>query len=74
VPPEARADPALLAHLVQARIVERDGGWVHRFDPECGASRKPVDAWQLLDRIAAPTLMSGASALDGFFDRLSPGS
>jgi pimeloyl-ACP methyl ester carboxylesterase len=57
LPRESLASPALLAHLARHGVVERDGGWMYRFDPACNASRKPVDAWQLLDRITAPTLI-----------------
>ena len=51
------ADPGLLAHLAREGIVQRDGGWLYRFDPACNASRTPVDAWPLLGRITAPTLI-----------------
>jgi hypothetical protein len=52
------ADPALLAHLGAEGVVERDGAWVYRFDPASNAGRQPVDAWTLLDRITAPTLIA----------------
>jgi len=58
LPRETNADPALLAHLAAAGIVERDGAWVYRFDPASNAERRPVDAWTLLDRITAPTLIA----------------
>jgi pimeloyl-ACP methyl ester carboxylesterase len=58
VPREANADPALLAHMGTAGVVERDGAWVYRFDPAGNAERRPVDAWTLLDRITAPTLIA----------------
>jgi pimeloyl-ACP methyl ester carboxylesterase len=58
VPRETMADPALLAHLGAAGVVERDGAWVYRFDPASNAERRPVDAWTLLDRITAPTLIT----------------
>jgi pimeloyl-ACP methyl ester carboxylesterase len=58
LPRETNADPALLAHLGAAGIVERDGAWVYRFDPASNAERRPVDAWTLLDRITAPTLIA----------------
>jgi esterase len=58
LPRETNADPALLAHLGASGVVERDGAWVYRFDPASNAERKPVDAWTLLDRIAAPTLIT----------------
>jgi pimeloyl-ACP methyl ester carboxylesterase len=58
LPRETLADPALLAHLGAAGVVERDGAWVYRFDPASNAGRQPVDAWTLLDRITAPTLVA----------------
>ncbi len=58
LPRETMADPALLAHLGAAGVVERDGAWVYRFDPASNAERHPVDAWSLLDRITAPTLIA----------------
>lgn len=57
VPPETVADPVLLHHLARAGLVERDGRWVYRFDPACDGTRQPVDAWPLLSRITAPTLV-----------------
>ncbi|MGH7348126.1 MAG: alpha/beta fold hydrolase, partial [Candidatus Rokuibacteriota bacterium] len=35
-----------------------DGAWVYRFDPASSSKRHPVDAWTLLDRITAPTLIA----------------
>ncbi len=58
LPRETMADPALLAHLGAAGVVERDGAWVYRFDPASNAGRQPVNAWTLLDRITAPTLIA----------------
>jgi len=58
VPRETNADPALLAHIGAAGVVERAGAWVYRFDPASNAERRPVDAWTLLDRITAPTLIA----------------
>ena len=58
VPRETNADPALLAHVGAAGVVERDGAWVYRFDPASNAERRPVDAWTLLDRITVPTLIA----------------
>jgi len=58
VPRETNADPALLAHMGTAGVVERDGAWVYRFDPASNSERRPVDAWTLLDRITAPTLIA----------------
>ena len=58
LPRETMADPALLAHLGAEGVVERDGAWVYRFDPASNAGRQPVDAWTLLDRITAPTLIA----------------
>jgi esterase len=57
LPPETTADPALLRHLGQVGLVQVNGGWKYRFDPACYAARRPVDAWPLLPRIAAPTLI-----------------
>jgi pimeloyl-ACP methyl ester carboxylesterase len=61
LPRETVADPELLEHLAREGVVERDGGWVYRFDPNANAARQPVDAWTLLDRIAAPTLIARAA-------------
>ena len=58
LPRETAADPAFLAHLGAAGVVERAGAWVYRFDPASNSGRRPVDAWSLLDRIAAPTLIA----------------
>ncbi len=38
-------------------MVQRDGGWQYRFDPEANRQRRPVDTMTLLARIAAPTLI-----------------
>lgn len=57
VPRETVADPALLRHLGEAGVVERDGGWVYRFDPDANRLRGPADCWPLLPRITAPTLV-----------------
>lgn len=57
LPPETVADPSLLEHLGRAGIAQRDGAWMYRFDPDANGQRRPVDAWRLLDRIAAPTLI-----------------
>jgi pimeloyl-ACP methyl ester carboxylesterase len=57
LPRETEADPALLAHIARAGIVERDGRWVARFDPDTNRLRRPTDGWRLLDRISAPTLV-----------------
>lgn len=57
LPGETVADPALLRHLARTGLVERDGRWVYRFDPACNGTRQPVDAWPLLSRITAPTLV-----------------
>jgi pimeloyl-ACP methyl ester carboxylesterase len=57
LPPETRADPALLGHLADVGIAPRDGAWVYRFDPDTTRVRRPVDVWPLLERIAAPTLI-----------------
>jgi pimeloyl-ACP methyl ester carboxylesterase len=60
LPRETVADPALLEHMAREGVAERGGGWVYRFDPTANAARKPVDAWTLLDRIQAPTLIARA--------------
>jgi pimeloyl-ACP methyl ester carboxylesterase len=57
LPPETIADPALLEHIARAGIVERDGRFLYRFDPACNGARRPTDAWPLLERITAPTLL-----------------
>jgi pimeloyl-ACP methyl ester carboxylesterase len=57
LPPETSADPALLEHLGRAGLVQANGGWRYRFDPACYAARRPVDAWPLLPRVAARTLV-----------------
>jgi pimeloyl-ACP methyl ester carboxylesterase len=61
LPRETVADPELLEHMAREGVVERDGGWVYRFDPTANAARKPVDAWTLVDRIQAPTLIARAA-------------
>jgi pimeloyl-ACP methyl ester carboxylesterase len=57
LPRETVADPQLLRHLARAGIVKRGAHWIYRFDPACNGTRQPVDAWPLLSRIAAPTLI-----------------
>lgn len=57
LPRETAADPALLAHLARAGIVERDGGFTFRFDPATYGVRRPVDGWTLAGQITAPTLL-----------------
>jgi esterase len=57
LPRETLAEPALLAHMGRAAVTRRDGGWGWRFDPSTHGERRPVDAWPLLPRIAAPTLV-----------------
>jgi pimeloyl-ACP methyl ester carboxylesterase len=57
LPPDTIADPALLDHLGRQGIVERDGAFVYRFDPNCNGMRQPVDNWPVLDRITASTLL-----------------
>jgi pimeloyl-ACP methyl ester carboxylesterase len=56
-PPQTTASARLLAHVAQAGLVERDGGWTYRFDPVSNRLRRPVDLWPLLGRITAPTLV-----------------
>jgi esterase len=57
LPRETFADPAFLAHLARAGMTRRNGGWGWRFDPATHGNRAPVDAWPLLGRITAPTLI-----------------
>ena len=57
LPRETFADPAFLAHLARAGLTRRNGGWGWRFDPATHGSRRPADAWPLLPRITAPTLV-----------------
>ena len=57
LPRETVAEPRLLAHLAREGITERDGRFLYRFDPACNGRRRPTDAWPLLDRITAPTLL-----------------
>lgn len=61
LPRETVADPALLAHVARAGIVERDGGWSYRFDPAANGSRRPHDLWPHLSKITAPTLVVRAA-------------
>ena len=58
LPRETLADPALLAHMARTAVARRNGGWGWR-------ERRPVDAWPLLFRITAPTLVvrGGLSAV-----------
>jgi pimeloyl-ACP methyl ester carboxylesterase len=58
LPRETAADPAFLAHLARAGMTRRHGGWGWRFDPATHGNRQPVDAWPLLSRITAPTLIA----------------
>ncbi len=57
LPPETVADPALLDHLARTGVAWRDGAVVARFDPAAYATRRPIDGWTLLSRIATPTLI-----------------
>src|SRR5262245_10663927 len=57
VPRETVADAVLLRHLGEVGVVERDGGWFYRFDPDATRLRRPADCWPLLPRIKAPTLV-----------------
>jgi pimeloyl-ACP methyl ester carboxylesterase len=56
VPRETIADPALLRHLGEAGVTQRDGGWVYRFDPDANRLRGPADCWPLLPTIKTPML------------------
>jgi pimeloyl-ACP methyl ester carboxylesterase len=64
-PRETVADPAVLAHVARAGIVQRDGAWTFRFDPDANGRRRPVDAWTLVERITAPTLIVRAALSPG---------
>jgi len=57
LPKETNAAPELLAHVGRKGLVKREAGWVYRFDPACYSRREPHDAWPLLPRITAPTLV-----------------
>ena len=57
LPAETLATPELLEHLGREGIVEREGRFLYRFDPQCNGARQPVDGWQLLHKIQAPTLL-----------------
>jgi pimeloyl-ACP methyl ester carboxylesterase len=57
LPRETVADPRLLAHIARAGLARRDDGWGWRFDPATHGARQPVDAWPLLGKITAPTLI-----------------
>ena len=57
LPPDTVADPAFLDHLGRQGIVERDGSFLYRFDPEANGARAPVDVMPLLPEITAPTLL-----------------
>jgi len=57
-PPETIAPPALLRAVARGGIRHAGSGrWVYRFDPAYERTRAPVDAWPLLPRITAPTLV-----------------
>lgn len=57
-PPETTAPPALLRAVARGGLVRlRSGRWRYRFDPACERTRVPVDCWDLLPRIAVPTLV-----------------
>jgi pimeloyl-ACP methyl ester carboxylesterase len=57
LPPDTRAEPALLGHLARQSVTWQDGAVSLRFDPACYAARVPADGWQLVPRITAPTLV-----------------
>ena len=57
LPAETLATPELLEHLGRAGIVEREGRFLYRFDPLCNGERQPVDCWELIHKIQAPTLL-----------------
>ena len=57
LPRDTVASPALMDHLGRMGIVERDGRFLYRFDPDANGGRLPVDVLPLLSRITAPTLL-----------------
>src|SRR5215475_7339853 len=57
LPAETLATPEFLEHLGRQGIVEREGRFLYRFDPQCNGARQPVDGWQLLHKIQATTLL-----------------
>jgi pimeloyl-ACP methyl ester carboxylesterase len=57
LPPDTVADPRLLAHVARAGVREYAEGFGPRFDPAAYGDRKPADAWPLLPRIRARTLI-----------------
>jgi len=57
LPAETLATPALLEHLGRQGITEREGHFLYRFDPQCNGARQPIDGWELLHKITAPTLL-----------------
>jgi esterase len=57
LPRDTLAAPALLAHMGRAAVTRRVGGWGWRFDPSTHGERRPVDAWPLLSKISASTLV-----------------
>jgi pimeloyl-ACP methyl ester carboxylesterase len=56
-PRDTLADPAVLRHIGESGVVERDGGWVYRFDTNASVFRRPADGWSLIGKIVAPTLI-----------------
>ncbi len=48
LPRETVASPALMDHLGRMGIVERDGRFLYRFDPDANGGRLPVDVLPLL--------------------------
>jgi len=60
LPPDTIAAPEFLVHIGRAGIVKREAGWSYRLDPACYGKRNPHDAWPLLGRITAPTLIARA--------------
>ncbi|HTY80599.1 MAG TPA: alpha/beta hydrolase [Candidatus Bathyarchaeia archaeon] len=57
LPADTLAAPELLEHLGREGIVEREGRFLYRFDPQCNGARQPVDGWEIIHRIQAPTLL-----------------
>jgi pimeloyl-ACP methyl ester carboxylesterase len=47
--------------VARAGLTPQNGGWAWRLDPATHGARQPVNAWPLLTRITAPTLITRAA-------------
>ena len=57
-PAETTASAAVLRTIARHGLVRLSSGrWRYRVDPACERTRVPVDCWDLLPRIAVPTLV-----------------